>query len=100
MIEKIQQKIDKFEVLEREAGNRAEFNLIGEFLGDLNQLLKSATEKKKECCAKKVQHCNTCCYRLLNNFVEPICGHAKLILPKTITDIDTTPEWCPLCINF
>ena len=53
MIDKIQEKIDKYEILEREAGNRAEFNMIGEFLGDLGKLLESAKEKKKACCAAK-----------------------------------------------
>lgn len=53
MIEKIQEKIDKYEVLERGTSNPAKFNLIGEFLCDLGRLLENAKEKKKACCEKK-----------------------------------------------
>ena len=53
MIGKIQEKIDKYEVIERRTSNPAKFNLIGEFLGELRRLLENAREKKKACCAAK-----------------------------------------------
>lgn len=53
MIDKIQEEIDKYKVLERGISNPAKFNLIEEFLGDLRRLLENAKEKKKSCCEKK-----------------------------------------------
>ena len=53
MIDKIQEKIVKYKILERETSNPAKFNMIGEFLGDLGKLLENVKEKKKACCAAK-----------------------------------------------
>lgn len=105
MLEKIQQKIDKhkvYEVLEREAGNQAVSNLIGEFMGDLNILLEFAKEKKKECCAKKagkqvvVTCCRDCPYLVKNDFVDDFCGHFKVKIPFEIACYDIIPDRCPL----
>ena len=109
MIDKIQEKIDKYEILEREAGNRAEFNMIGEFLGDLGKLLESAKEKKKACCAAKaspvtevagklnerwihVTKCRYCPSMFDPTLVDPYCTKTLLC----IDDLDVIHPFCDL----
>ena len=109
MIDKIQEKIVKYETLEREAGNRAEFNMIGEFLGDLGKLLENAKEKKKACCEKKttqqvavksnerwikVTCCRTCPYSMYSLLTSsPYCIKNHVV---NIVNFDAIDQFCPL----
>lgn len=104
MIDKIQEKIDKYEILENEADTFDIQRTIGEFLGDLNQLLKYAKEKKKACCEKKsgkqitVTACRNCPYFTLREIMNDYCSHPKEkeIGGHDITQHDIVPKWCPL----
>ena len=107
MIDKIQEKIVKYEVLERGTSNSAKFNLIEEFLGELRRLLENAKEKKKACCAAKaspvakvsgktnerwirVTKCRDCPNMFDPTLVDPYCT-------KTLLCIDNLDVIHPHC---
>lgn len=103
MIDEIQEKIDKYEVLENEADTFVIQHKIGHFLADLQELLKTAKQKKKACCDKKaakhikVTACKNCPYLVANSALfAKYCGHPEEIGERDIINQDIIPDWCPL----
>lgn len=82
--EQLGKYIKKYEDKETDLNyNANEFRLIGEFLTDLNALLRYAQEKQAACCAK-------------NAGKQNYCGQSDEMCAKAIQNHDIIPEWCPL----
>ena len=107
MLGKIQEKIDKYEVIERRTSNPAKFNLIGEFLGELRRLLENAKEKKKSCCEKetpqvsdvkerwiRVTKCRNCPW--VSDKFSPANVYCRLYPYLNIEGLDIIHPLCPL----
>lgn len=102
MIEKIQEKIDKYEELEYNTDDLAEGHAIGYFLTDLQELLKFAKEKKKACCEKKaakqirVTSCRNCPHLVKSDLLSDFCNHPMQKGGKDVVAHDIIPEWCKI----
>lgn len=104
MINKIQEIIDKYEVLESEADtfeSQSQHN-IGNFLTDLQELLMAAKEKKKACCEKKaakqikVTACRNCPYMVKSDLLSDFCNHPLQKGGRDIVAYDIIPDWCKI----
>lgn len=100
--EQIGKYIAKYEEKETDLNyNANEFKLIGEFLTDLNALLKYAQEKQAACCEQKgkqipVTACRNCSFFTSRALMPDYCSHPKEVGGRDIDRPDAIPGWCKL----